>query len=272
MKIGKVYKIIHKDSDAIYVGSTIQSLKIRFRDHRNRNLVIGEYIKKYGVDRFEIILLNTYQICDIKHLHAYEQLWLNKLRKHCINKQEVIDFLCGRCAHKSDRKWCKTCNGSALCEEHGIEKFTCKKCKGGGICYHKKRRTRCKKCTPVECDTCFQIYSKEMIINHKKTHLENYNQCECNNNIRKIKFQCKICSPVKCEICSNIYSNQGIINHLKSHYDTTSVKREKSHILCDDHNKRKNRCKICSPVKCEICKKIYSKDTIKAHLKTHLST
>lgn len=34
------------------------------------------------------------------------------------------------------------------------------------------------------------------------------------------------------------------------------------------HNKKREQCKLCSPAKCQRCDKLYSKQTIKQHLKT----
>ena len=88
-RTGRVYKIIHTQSDIVYVGSTFSSLRERFRGHKNnkkenRNCSITPYIREYGVDQFKIILIKEYEVCDRKHLLMYETLWVNRLK--CINK------------------------------------------------------------------------------------------------------------------------------------------------------------------------------------------
>lgn len=89
MMIGKIYKIIHTQSNIIYVGSTFDELRNRFRKHKNDlNCSIGKYIIEYGKEQFKIILIKEYKIIDRKHLEAYEQLWINKLKS--INKQQTF--------------------------------------------------------------------------------------------------------------------------------------------------------------------------------------
>lgn len=89
MKTGKVYKIIHSQSNICYVGSTFNTLRDRFRKHKDclnnkRQCSIVEYFNKYGKDQFSIVLIKEYEVIDRKHLEAYEQLWINKLKP--INK------------------------------------------------------------------------------------------------------------------------------------------------------------------------------------------
>ncbi len=103
-KIGKVYRIVKVDDPTInYIGSTFTTLRQRWNIHKNKThnkCSIGEYIDKYGIDKFKIILIKEYKVCaetqkDNKHLRAYEQLWINKfrLKKSCINKKEALCFL-----------------------------------------------------------------------------------------------------------------------------------------------------------------------------------
>jgi len=98
---GTVYKIIcNLDSNFVYIGSTFNQLRHRFQEHKNkykswlngkgRKCSIFDYFQKYGIDNFTIIKIKEYLVCrehglDKKHLHAYEQLWINKTR-NCCNK------------------------------------------------------------------------------------------------------------------------------------------------------------------------------------------
>lgn len=85
MKTGRVYKIIHTQSDIIYIGSTINTLRDRFKTHKSSHskCVISKYIQEFGSDQFKIILIKEYEVVDKNHLEAYEQLWINKTK--CIN-------------------------------------------------------------------------------------------------------------------------------------------------------------------------------------------
>ena len=89
MRIGKVYKIIHNQSDICYVGSTFNTLRDRWGRHRKTSkCAISKYIEEYGRDNFKIILIKEYEVIDRTHLEAYEQLWINKLK--CINSQSAF--------------------------------------------------------------------------------------------------------------------------------------------------------------------------------------
>ena len=87
MRTGKVYKIIHTQSDIIYIGSTFNTLRDRFKTHKSSHskCVISKYIQEFGSDQFKIILIKEYEVVDKPHLFAYEQLWINKTK--CINSQ-----------------------------------------------------------------------------------------------------------------------------------------------------------------------------------------
>lgn len=85
LRTGRIYKIVHSQSDAIYIGSTFNTLTQRFSSHKSftGNCKISELIKQYGPEQFKIMLIKEYQVVDKKHLLAYESLWISKLR--CIN-------------------------------------------------------------------------------------------------------------------------------------------------------------------------------------------
>lgn len=88
---GKIYKIVHSQSDAIYVGMTIGSLSKRWGEHKTAAKIeqlgstsICSLMKQHGVDQFKIMLIKEYNVIDKQHLRVYETLWINKLR--CVNK------------------------------------------------------------------------------------------------------------------------------------------------------------------------------------------
>lgn len=99
-KIGRIYKIIHNQSNICYVGSTFNTLRDRWMNHksdynryldnRHNEIAIYPYFFKYGIENFKIILIKEYEVCDRKHLHIYEQLWINKLKT--INKLSTFQI------------------------------------------------------------------------------------------------------------------------------------------------------------------------------------
>ena len=97
--IGTIYKIYYKlDPTIQYVGSTYLSLIVRWETHiRNfkhylnggTEFSIYPYFTELGIDNFEIEKIKDYLVYredekDRKHLSAYEQLWINKLK--CVNQ------------------------------------------------------------------------------------------------------------------------------------------------------------------------------------------
>ena len=105
MKIGRVYKIIHNQSDLVYIGSTFDKLRQRFYNHKinKKSLcIISKYINQYEAKNFKIMLIKEYKVVDRKHLRSKEQLWINKLR--CINKNNAIPFLWKKILDKIYRK------------------------------------------------------------------------------------------------------------------------------------------------------------------------
>jgi hypothetical protein len=105
-KNGKVYKIIYIGNENInitYIGSTSNTLRDRFYHHKysfktwlntkdnKKKLSIYPYFERFGIENFKIFLIKEYKICDIKHLHMYETLWMNKIKN--INKIKAFQPL-----------------------------------------------------------------------------------------------------------------------------------------------------------------------------------
>lgn len=89
--IGTVYKITIKDTNLLYVGSTIQPLKKRMNTHYAKDSTLYPYIQQYGKDNVIIKPIKTYEVLNIYHLHTYEQLWYYKMRM--LNKDvEMINI------------------------------------------------------------------------------------------------------------------------------------------------------------------------------------
>ena len=85
--IGKIYKIVHLQSNICYVGQTTSSLKSRWWHHthsydkeNNSCASIYKYMQKYGIEQFKILLIKEYEVIDKQHLKVYETLWMKKLK------------------------------------------------------------------------------------------------------------------------------------------------------------------------------------------------
>lgn len=99
-KTGRIYKIIHNQSNIIYIGSTYNELRKRWSEHKKdfkkyldnkkSEVSIYPYFKQYGIENFKIILIKEYQVVDKKHLYSKEQLWISKLKS--INKNKTFNI------------------------------------------------------------------------------------------------------------------------------------------------------------------------------------
>jgi len=112
MKIGIVYKISCVDDEKYpecYIGSTILTLKRRFQAHKDeyKKWKLGlvkktcsyDLFEKFGIENCKITPIQTYKIIDTRHLNAYEQLWINKIKPN--NKQ--ASFRITPISRKNDR-------------------------------------------------------------------------------------------------------------------------------------------------------------------------
>ena len=103
---GHIYRIICLIHPKIqYVGSTFNELRHRWQSHKSdykkylnggRECAIYPYFEQYGIENFKMIKIKDYIVYaenkkDHKHLSAYEQLWINKLK--CVNKNAAFNPL-----------------------------------------------------------------------------------------------------------------------------------------------------------------------------------
>jgi len=148
---GHIYKIICKVDDTFcYIGSTFNSLRNRWQEHKNDykkqngRFSIYEYFDKYGIENFKMILIKDYLVCrekqrDYRHLHAYETLWINK-SKSCVNKKLPFQPL-----KKEQQKEYYNKNKDKILEntkEYGSKKVECNIC---GKCMRRDSITKHKK-------------------------------------------------------------------------------------------------------------------------------
>jgi len=106
MVIGRVYKIITTQGNECYIGSTFNTTRNRFTQHKsdykkwknNKSGFVKSYelFEKYGIENCRMILIKEYDVCDKKHLEIYETLWINKLKS--IN--EIIPFSISKLSRK----------------------------------------------------------------------------------------------------------------------------------------------------------------------------
>lgn len=101
MKIGRVYKIVVGQGNDVYIGSTFNQLKYRFRQHKGnykrwkdgkkRKTTCYDMFDKYGVKNCKMILIKEYECLNRNHLLNYEQLWISKL--NCINERSSAGYI-----------------------------------------------------------------------------------------------------------------------------------------------------------------------------------
>jgi hypothetical protein len=257
---GKVYIITHDDDDTFkYIGSTCQTLLNRLKGHLNNNdnTSLHSHIQKgFDKNKYCICLLKKYTVADRRHLTAYEQLWMNKIKKINNIAMAFNPLSKLKCQHDKIKNDCKKCHGKNRCPHNRI-KSSCKDCGGIDICSHNRIKKQCKECKEEENEKV-----KSVICEHDKQI-----------------YKCKICKGVECKICHIIVSHSYLKRHIASH-DQTNCKHGLFNKHCKeccveklcDHNKQPSNCKICNGIECVICNKIISKAYFKEHSKTHKTT
>jgi len=147
MKTGRVYKIVHNQSDLCYIGSTFNELRRRFQGHKaaarcdkTTDCTITKYIKLHGVKNFNMILVKEYKVVDRQHLRAMEQLWINKLR--CVNKFNSIPIL-----------WRNRYQANQFVKYYEAN----------------KERLLAQKAEKISCDNCGRKVRKSNMSQHKRT-------------------------------------------------------------------------------------------------------
>ena len=92
--LGRVYKItctLATHDAKPYIGSTQRTIIERLNTHISavRGYSLTDLLDLYGRDNFTITLLAEYTVCDLPHLRAYEQLWMNRFdtcnKNHAFN-------------------------------------------------------------------------------------------------------------------------------------------------------------------------------------------
>jgi hypothetical protein len=167
--LGKIYSIRSiSRPELIYVGSTTQTLSRRMSIHKsNNNTCSSKKIILIGDAYIELI--ENFSCRDVYELKAREN---HHMRLNiCVNIHSAIND----CPHNKRQDRCIECKSKSICEHSRIKIF-CKICLGSQICNHQKIKRECKICSPIECDFCNCILSKDTIYRHLKSqkHKKNY--------------------------------------------------------------------------------------------------
>ena len=101
-----IYQIICKiNPDIRYIGSTFNSLRNRWQTHKydfeywqqgkRDGISIYKYFLEIGIENFKILEIKSYlvyseNVKDTKHISAYEQLWINKIK--CVNQHSAFNI------------------------------------------------------------------------------------------------------------------------------------------------------------------------------------
>ena len=82
---GKIYKITCKETNEVYVGSTVMKMCNRIKTHKNKsNQTSSKQIIERGNYEFELI--ENYPCDTARELHTREQYWIDNT-ENTINKQ-----------------------------------------------------------------------------------------------------------------------------------------------------------------------------------------
>ena len=180
---GIVYKIVcTQDSGIVYIGSTFNLLRQRWQTHKygykkylegNKGTYVSifSYFEKFGIENFKILKIKKYECCrehmaDHKHLHMYEQLWINKT-KGCVNK--VNPFRIPIVAKEQMKEYQKEYNEKNKEQRKEQLKEYYEKNKEHKKEYYEKNKEK------IECEICKASIYRGSLSKHKKTqkHLKN---------------------------------------------------------------------------------------------------
>jgi hypothetical protein len=207
------------DNSICYIGSTFNRLHKRFEGHKNafkywlkdktkkKYISIFKYFEKYGIQNFKIIKIKSYNVIrtnqkDHKHLHAYETLWISKI-KNCCNILIPFNPLIKETRKESDKKY-KDANKEKIKQTNkkyrDENKDKIKKYRDEHKEYYKKYRDEHKE--------YYKKYYKENEDKIKEKNKINYEKNEDKiKEKNKIKFTCK---------CGGKYTNDHKSRHFKS--------------------------------------------------------
>jgi group I intron endonuclease len=91
--MGFIYKITNTINNKVYIGQTIQTLKERFRKHKqttkaNKNMAIKKAFNKYGVENFKFECVEE---CDNSLLNEKERFYIIEYNSKVPNGYNMRD-------------------------------------------------------------------------------------------------------------------------------------------------------------------------------------
>ena len=211
---GTVYKIICSlDERIIYIGSTFNQLRHRWQTHKygykryldekHSCISIYPYFQKYGIENFKIMKIKDYECyrgnkADSKHLHAYEQIWINKT-KNCVNKNSTFRIPID--AKQKSKEW-REANRETISEKHrewreANRETILEKCKE----YNKVNRE-----TILEKKKKYREANRETILEKSKEY----------NQVNRDKISEKLRERVNCSICDKDLARSSLRRHMKN--------------------------------------------------------
>jgi hypothetical protein len=172
---GQIYKLVSYETDAVYYGSTINSLHYRLGGHKTEFMRWFDgkcsYVTSFEIVMYpdvKIILVEEYPCDNKQQLERREREYIEN--NQCVNK--VVPTREIHCEHNRARSLCKECGGGSICT-HNRARSACKECGGGSICTHNKKRSDCKECKgtatlSTKCTECNKFMRKDYIRKHIK--------------------------------------------------------------------------------------------------------
>ena len=222
---GIVYKIVcTQDSEIVYIGSTFNLLRQRWQEHKRkyksylegegRCVTIFPYFTKYGIENFKILKIKEYKCCrndirDAKHLHVFEQLWINKT-KGCINKNSAF-----RIAKLYNKEYNKN-NIEKKKEHYQNNKQRIKERIKEHYQNNKQRISERKKEYRKNNSERISEREKEYQKNNKERISEREKEYRKNNSERINERRNQLKEKVECEICKSHISKGSLHGHKKS--------------------------------------------------------
>lgn len=124
-KNGKIYKMTNRIDDQIYVGSTCQYLKYRLCGHKckakdGNSSKLYHLMRTYGIENFEIVLIESYECENLKELRRREQYYIDLLKPTLNTMKALIeDEERARVQREYMQKYSKN-NRETINEQHRI--------------------------------------------------------------------------------------------------------------------------------------------------------
>jgi len=164
-KNGKIYKITSDQTDQIYIGSSVQTLKRRFADHKSsyKNYNGNKYMTSFEILKYEncqIELLEEFPCNNRTELHRKEGEWQKKL--NCVNK-----YISGR----TDAEYCQDNKKNKNKYNKKYYQENQEKIKKNNTKYYQENQEDVKQrqYEKEDCEICGATLAHNGMLRHKKT-------------------------------------------------------------------------------------------------------